>query len=431
MQPGAWRALPVLMVLSSLALLDRQVLTLMVGPIKHDLAISDFEVGVLQGLVFALFYGVAGIPIGWLADRWPRRPIIWLGVTAWGLAASACGLVSTFAGLVMARLCVGIGEASFSPAANSMLADLFPARRLSFVLSVLSLGSNIGNGLAIGLGGLIVSFAQGGGALHLPWIGELRPWQFVFVVTGAPGLVLGALIFMVREPERRRRVESAGPPDFRRTAMFIARNRAFFTAHFLGFGLYSIAAWAFLSWMPAYMVRSFGWPISRVSIPLALIVAVGGGLGPLLSGSLVDRLFGAGRTDAHVRVYAVVAILMGGIGALAFQVRSPLLFLVLALPITGFMTLAPVATACLQIVSPNQMRGQINAIFILIMNGIGLGVGPPLVGAVTDFVLRDEARLGDAISIVFLAVTPLSALALWLGAAPMRACVQRASEWTR
>lgn len=417
------------MLLSALALLDRQVLTLMVGPIKQDLRITDFQVGVLQGLVFALFYGVAGIPIGWLADRWPRRPVIWLGVTAWGLAASACGLANTFTGLVMARLCVGTGEASFSPAANSMLADLFPPRHLSLALSILSLGSNIGNGLAIGLGGLVVSFAQHGGALHLPFVGDLRPWQFVFLVTGAPGLFLGLLIFTVREPERRMRVDSAGPPDFRRTVMFIARNRAFFTAHFIGFGLFSIVAWAFLSWLPTYMVRSFGWSIGRVSVPLAVIVTLGGGLGPLLSGSFVDKLFGGGRSDAHLRVYAVIAALMAVTGAVAFQVRNPFLFLVLAFPIACVMTLAPVATACLQIVSPNQMRGQINAIFILIMNGVGLGVGPPLVGAVTDFWLRDEARLGDAISIVFLAITPVSALALWLGRRPMRACVQRASEW--
>ena len=418
------------MLLYSLALLDRQVLTLMVGPIKQDLRISDFQVGVLQGLVFALFYGVAGIPIGWLADRWPRRPVIWAGVTVWGLAASACGLATSFAGLVIARLGVGAGEAALAPAANSMLADLFPARRLSLAISVLSVGSNIGNGLAIGLGGAVVSFAQHGGALHLPWLGELRPWQFVFLVTGAPGLVLATLIFTVREPERRMRVESEGPPDFRRTWAFMARNRAFFTSHFLGYGLYSIAAWAFLSWLPTYMVRSFGWPIQRVSIPLALIVAIGGGLGPLLTGALVDRLFSRGRTDAHLRVFAVIALAMGLTGAVAFQLHDPLVFLLLALPIVCVMTLAPVATACLQIVSPNQMRGQINAVFLLIMNGIGIAVGPPLVGALTDFVLRDEARLGDAISIVFLAITPLSALALWLGGQPLRACVARAAEWT-
>jgi len=428
-QPGAWRALPILIVLYALSLLDRQVLTLMVGPIKRDLGISDFQVGLLQGLVFAVFYSLAAVPIGWLVDRFPRRPIIWAGVTVWALAASACGLAQNFWSLLIARLGVGAGEAALSPAAYSMLADLFRPSRLAFALSVLMIGSSLGNGLAIGLGGLVVSFAEHGGVLRLPLLGELQSWQFVFLATGLPGLVLGGLIFLVREPVRRDRMKAKGGPSFGETLRFMGSNRRFFTAHFVGFGLLSIVGWGFTSWLPVYMVRAFGWSIGQISLPLALIIGVGGTLGTLLSGWYVDRLFGRGRTDAHLRVYAFIALGMALLGVAAFQAANPYLFLLLATPIASSMTLAATAGAALQIVSPNEMRGQVGAMFLLVMNGVGLGLGPTLVGALTDFVFGDEARLGASLTLLFGVLAPLAAATLWLGMRPMREAFARSAAW--
>ncbi|PZQ63439.1 MAG: MFS transporter [Phenylobacterium zucineum] len=428
-QPGAWRALPVLIVLYALSLLDRQVLTLMVGPIKRDLGLGDFQIGLLQGLVFSVFYSAAALPIGWLVDRFARRPIIWLGVTAWGLAAAACGLAQSYVQLLLARLGVGVGEAALSPAAYSMLADLFRPARLALALSVLMIGSSLGNGAAIGLGGLVVSFAERPEGVSLPLLGHLASWQFVFIVTGLPGLVLGALIFLIREPARRGRMTAAGTVSIGETLAFMRARRAFFTAHFLGFGLLSIVGWGFTSWLPTYMTRAFGWSIGQLSIPLALIIGLGGTFGTLASGALVDRLFGACRSDAHMRVYAVIAVGMTVCGVAAFQARDPWLFLLLATPVASVMTLAATAGAALQIVSPNEMRGQVGALFLLVMNGIGMGLGPTLVGALTDFVFRDETRLGLSMTLLFATLGPLAALALWLGLPAMRTAVALAGGW--
>lgn len=428
-QPGAWRALPILIVLYAFSLLDRQVLTLMVGPIKRDLGISDFQIGLLQGLVFAVFYSVAAVPIGWLVDRFPRRPIIWAGVTIWAIAASACGLAQTFGALLIARLGVGAGEAALSPAAYSMLADLFRPARLALALSVLMIGSSIGNGLALGLGGMIVNFAEHGGMLALPIVGELKSWQFVFLVTGLPGIVLGLLVFLLREPVRRGKASVDAKPSFRQTLAFLATNRSFFTAHFVGFGLLSIVGWAFISWLPVHMIRQFGWTIGQVSLPLAFIIGIGGTVGTLASGWLVDFFFSRGWTDAHLRVYAVIAVGMTLFGVAAFQVRDPIVFLLLATPIASTMTLAATAGAALQIVSPNEMRGQVSALFALIMNGVGLGLGPVLVGGLTDFLFADEARLGDALTLVFATLAPLAAVLLWSGRRPMRRAVEAAAAW--
>lgn len=426
-QRGGWRALPILILLSALSLLDRQVLTLMVGPIKHDLGLSDFQVGLLQGIVFSLLYGVVSLPIGWLVDRFPRRPIIWLGVTFWGVAAACCGLANNFGQLFAARVGVGIGEASLSPAAYSMLADLFPPSRLALALSIFLVGSTLGNGVAVGLGGAIVALAQTGHVFRLPLIGALASWQYVFLVTGLPGLLLGLLIFTIREPKRHQRLRETSVA-VAATFRFMALRRRFFLAHFGGFGLLAILGWAFTSWLPTYMARSFGWSIGRLTLPLALIFGVGGTLGVLTTGWVVDRMFRSGRRDAHLRLYVFVAIAITIVGVGAFYVRSPWAFLALAVPIAMTTPLAATAAAALQIVSPNEMRGQVTATFLLVINGLGLGLGPPLVGALTDFVFHDEARLGTSIALLFGVLGPTAAIILAFGMRHMRDAVIEAES---
>lgn len=423
-QPGAWKILPILVLLYALSLLDRQILILMVEPVKRDLGLNDFHISLLHGIGFAILYSVAALPLGWLADRFPRRPIIWLGVTAWGLAAAACGLAQSFWQLIIARSCVGVGEASLSPAAYSMLADLFRPARLALAMSILMIGSCLGNGLAIGLGGTIVSLAEQGGVHYVPLFGELKSWQYVFVITGLPGLFLGMLIFLVKEPKRRNRNKAKA--NLGETFRFIGRNRAFFTSHFVGFGLLSAMGYGLLSWMPAYMMRVHHWTISELSLPLALLVGIGSASGTIVSGTIIDRLFERGRKDAHLRVYAILALGMAIVAAAAFQASSPWLFLALIAPIILTQIIAPAAAAALQIVTPNQMRGQVSALFLLVMNGLGLALGPAIVGALTDFVYHDEMMVGMSIATMFMALGPITAITLWMGLKPMRELVEKA-----
>ena len=427
-QPGAWRALPILILLYAVALLDRQILMLMVGPIKEDLHISDFQIGLLQGLAFSIFYGVAALPIGWLVDRSPRRPIIFVGVTVWGLAASLCGLAQNFIHLLLARVAVGVGEAALSPAAYSMLADFFRPSRLALAMSLLMIGSCVGGGAAVGLGGIIISFAESGTTHHLPILGTLAGWQFVFLVTGLPGMVLGGLIYLVREPIRRDRA-STGSPPITDTFRFIRSRGGFFACHFGGFGLLSLVTCGFLNWLPTYIIREFGWSVGQITLPLAILLGIVSTLGTLGTGYLIDRLFSAGHTDAHLRVYAVITVGMSIIGVAAFQMPQAWIFLLLITPIIATMVLAAAAGAALQIVTPNEMRGQIGAMFLFVMTGIGFGFGPALVGAITDFLFQDEARVGSSIALLFGIGGPISAIILALGMAPMRRAVAAAESW--
>lgn len=419
---SGWSLLFILSLLSVFSVLDRQVLTLMVAPIKHDLHLSDFEIGLLQGTVFSFLYGVASLPIGWLVDRFPRRPIIWLGVTLWGLADAACGFARNISQLFLARTAVGIGEASLSPAAYSMLADMFPASRLALAMSIYLMGGTLGNGLAVGLGGMVVALAESGHTFQIPGVGELSSWRYVFLLTGLPGVALGLLVFLVREPPRRRNLDHGRLP-LSETFRFIGSHRQFFISHFIGFGAYATMGWAFTSWLPVYMSRSFGWSIERLTMPIALIYGLGGTVGVLLTGSLADRLFRSGRRDAHLRLYVIAAVLTTVAGVASFLVRDPLTFLLLSVPIAVTQPISATGTAALQIVSPNQMRGQLTAIFLLVINGLALGIGPPVVGALTDFVFHDERRVGTSIALMFLVLGPTAALLLSRGLGPMRDAV--------
>lgn len=426
--PGAWRALPVLIILYALSMLDRQILSLMVGPIKRDLGLSDFEIGLLQGIAIALLYSLASLPIGWLVDRYPRRRIIWGGVTLWSIFAAGGGIAQNFAQLFVARLGVGIGEASLAPAAYSMLADLFRKSRLALAMSTLILGSCMGSGLAVALGGWIVSFAETSTVHDFPIIGPVASWQFIFLVTGLPGALLAFTIFLVREPVRRHRISKTHPPigDVFR---FVASRGRFFATHFTGFGLLAMMGWGFMSWAPAYMIRIFGWTIGQISIPLALLTGIGGAAGTLLVGWSADHLFARGRADAHMRIYMVIALIMTVSGLAAFHADDPWMFLLFSTPIIATLSLQGTAAAALQIVTPNEMRGQTIAMFLLVINGVGLGFGPPIIGALTDFVFRDEMKLGVSIAILFGALGPIAALALALGLRSMREAVQLADEW--
>ncbi len=424
--PGAWRWLSLFVLLSALSVLDRHVLTLMVDPIKQDLGLSDFQIGVLQGLAFAIFFSAASLPLGWLVDRYPRRPIIWLGVTVWSLFTAACGLAVNFISLMAARMGSAAGEAALSPAANSMFPDLFKPSRLALAMAFMLIGTNLGSGLSLAVGGKVITFAENLGTVALPVVGELRPWQLVFIITGLPGLFFGALVFALREPARRGRLHESKGPVFSETLQFIAANRAFFTAHFLGFGLLSVTGWAFMSWMPVYMMRAFGWSIAQVTEPLALITGVGATVGTLACGWLVDRMFARGLTDAHLRVCVAITFAIAVLGVAAFRVDDPHMFLLLITPIVSFLGTGAVAMAALQIVAPNEMRGQISAMFLLVISGLGVGMGPMIVGALTDFVFGDEARLGESLSLIFAIVAPASGVVMWLGLRPMRKAVDTA-----
>ena len=212
----AWYAVGVLMLLYVCSFADRQILSLLVAPIKRDFGMSNTQIGLLQGLAFAILYTTLGLPLGWLADRMSRRRIIAFGVFFWSLAATACGMAANATQLFLARVGVGVGEATLSPSAYSLITDYFKPEKLGRAFGIYNMGITIGSGVALIAGGLVVSWVSTAGeSFTLPIVGTVRAWQMVFIVTGAPGLLLCLLMFTVPEPPRR---GQGGPRRPRRVA---------------------------------------------------------------------------------------------------------------------------------------------------------------------------------------------------------------------
>ena len=198
-----WWALGVFTLALIVSYTDRQVLNLLVDPVRTDLKISDTQISLLQGAAFALFYATAGVPLGRLADVLPRRAVIISGVLAWSASTFACGLAASYGQLFLARLCVGVGEAALLPAALSILADYFPPSRRGTAIGVIIIGAAVGSAVANIIGGLMFAAVRAGDFNWVPGIAGVSAWRAVFYLISAPGALIALLILTVREPARR------------------------------------------------------------------------------------------------------------------------------------------------------------------------------------------------------------------------------------
>ena len=410
-----WLVVAILMVAYVFSFVDRQILNLLVGPIRRDLGISDTQMSLLMGFSFAIFYTILGIPLGRLADRWSRRGLIASGVVVWSLMTALCGLAHSYWQLFLFRIGVGVGEATLSPAAYSMIADYFPPERRATAISVYSMGIFLGSGLAFLLGGLVIQYAVAQGAVTLPLIGAVRPWQLVFFVLGGSGIVFSLAFLLVREPPR---VGVGGGVDasasqvpFGAVVAYLWQNRRTVLCHNLGFAMIAFSSYGTVAWVPSFFIRTFNWEAGQVGIMYGLMVMVFGCLGILFGGWLTDRWLRQGKTDAALRVgiYSASVAIVGSIYLLA---SSGTVAAVLMVP-TVFALSMPFGAAPAAIVEivPNQMRGQTTAVYLFIVNLIGLGIGPTAVALVTDYVFANDLALKWSMLIV-VTIANLAAIAL-------------------
>lgn len=392
-QPYAWFVVVILMLTYVFSFVDRQILNLMVGPIRHDLGINDTQMSLLMGLSFALFYTVMGIPLGRLADRKSRRGLIAVGLVLWSLMTALCGTTKLYWQLFLYRIGVGVGEAALSPAAYSMIADYFPPEKRATAMSVYSMGAFIGAGLAFLLGGLVIQYVTTLGPVELPIVGITRPWQLVFFMLGAAGMVFSLAFLWVKEPPRQGVVTEGGIP-FREVVAYLWRNRRTVLCHNLGFAMIALCSYGTGAWLPSFLIRTHGWDIGQVGLVYGLLVVIFGATGIVFGGWLTDRWLMQGKTDAALRLGMWAAggcLTLGGLyvfmptGTLAAVMMAPLIFLV-SMPFGA-------APAAIQEIVPNEMRGQASAVYLFLVNLIGLGLGPTAVALITDYVFHDDKML--------------------------------------
>lgn len=291
----AWYVVVLLMLIYTSSFIDRTIIALLVAPIRADLAITDTQMSLLSGFAFALLFTSFGIPLGRLADRKSRRLIISVGAAAWPLMTGACGLAQSFAQLFLAR--VGVGEASLTPAAYSLISDYFPRDRLARALGVYNIGISLGSGIALIFGGLVIGFVTKAPPLDLPAVGLLKPWQTTFLIVALPGLVLAALTWTIREPERRGLALGAGGEATRlslgKVVSYLWARRRVYGPLYGGYSVYALVNFGFAAWIPTAFIRSYGWRAAETGLRYGMVVLLFGTLGSVLGGLLATGCFGA------------------------------------------------------------------------------------------------------------------------------------------
>jgi MFS family permease len=421
----AWYVVAVLMTTYVFSFVDRQILSLLVGPIRRDLGISDTQISLLMGFTFAIFYTICGIPLARIADHRSRRGLIAVGLVLWSFMTGLCGTAARYGQLLLYRIGVGVGEASLSPAAYSMIADYFAPERRATAISVYSMGIYIGSGIAFLVGGFVVGFASAQGVIDLPIVGETRPWQVVFLILGGAGILFSAVLASVREPPRTGVVSGHVVP-IGEVARYVGSNWRTMLCHNAGFGLISLASYGSASWIPSFFARTHHWSIPKIGLVFGLITMVFGSAGIVFGGRLADRLRRRGVTDASLRVglWGALATIPIGFGYLVIPDAN--LAVVALAPVIFSMSMPfGVAPAAIQEIMPNAMRAQASSIYLFTVNLIGLGCGPTAVALVTDFVFHDDNAVGYSIMVVG-TIANLSAIALLMaGLKPYRETLGR------
>jgi MFS family permease len=421
-------------------MIDRQVLGLVLEPIRRDLGLTDTQVSFLVGSAFALFYVTLGVPLGRLADRANRRNLIFAGIFLWSLMTSACGLANTFWQLFAARVGVGVGEAALSPAALSMISDYFPPERRTRPLASYFLALAMGAGLAYLLGGAVSTAVANMPGFQFPIIGSRRAWQMVFLAVGTPGIIFALVLFTVREPLRRglRSTTNSGAPRADLHAVRVREllhflwheNRQTFVLLFLAYGGFALFADATLVWLPTILIRRFGWSLGQIGLSMGLVILISATIGILSGITLASRLQSKAPATALVRTSLIMGLVLTPIGMLVPLASSPSYALAFLAPAVALsFGLFPMGPAILQLITPNQMRAQVTALFALFNNVMSLMLGATFVGLLTDYVFHDPMRAHQSLLVVVAIVLPLSSWLIWRALAHVERSVVAAGSW--
>ena len=393
----AWYVVGLLTLANISSFLDRQILALLVVPIKRDLHLSDTKVSLLMGLSFALFYTVFGIIISRLADSSNRRNIIIAGITIWSLLTALCSGVKNYSQFFLARMGVGIGEATLSPSAYSIISDYFPKRKLGMALSVFSMGIFLGSGIALAIGSGIISSLPTEGKITVPLFGEIYHWQKLFLLIGLPGIAISLLMLTIKEPVRKGILHIEGVPQqklsLREALKIVFTYRKTFLSICIGTAFTAIVTYACTAWVPTYFSRTFDWPVPKAGFVFGLVLLSGSICGVLWGGWYADHLENKGIQNGRMKVNIISAVCLL-LSCFIPLIDNPVLVVTLFF-IPAFFIASPMgaSTSAIQQLMPNQVRALASSIFLFLINFIGLGGGPFLVGFFTDTVFNDEKAI--------------------------------------
>ncbi|MDG2326727.1 MAG: MFS transporter [Halioglobus sp.] len=421
----------VLLLAYILSFVDRNVMAVLIGPIRAQFDISDFQYSLLHGFAFSMFYIALGLPIARLADQRSRKWIITAGILLWSIMTCLCGVTKSFTGLFLARIGVGVGEAALSPPAYSLLSDLFTPEKLPRAMAIYTLGITLGGGLAYIVGGAIYQHFEASGGTTLPLFGRVQAWQITFIAVGLPGLLVAGLLSLMNEPDRPTADALCAAADNANPSLGdVAQQLKDHWRAYLGLigsmSMLAILGYGTMAWFPEFMMRTFNADRAVIGGQFGMLFIVAGSLGTLAGGWSVKPLAERGFSDAPMRVILACALLWLVPATLGPLSPSPTLALFAAAPIIFFLNAYfGVGIAGVQLITPPQMRAQISALMLFSTNLFGLAFGPSAVALITDFVFADDIALKYALALLPVIVCPLAAALVWQGMRDYRRSLQR------
>jgi MFS family permease len=411
----AWSLLVLFTLTYTFSFVDRQVINLLVEPIKDDMDLTDVQISYLQGLIFVIPYVLLSVPIGRLVDVFSRIYVIISGILVWSFATIAAGLSGNYTQLAIARGFVGAGEAALTPAVWSMFPDIFTKKQLAFAMSIFSMAPYLGAGIALIAGAQVIEISQSSPPVELPMIGTLEPWQITLIICGAPGILFALIYACIKEPARtatETQTDEAMPLS--EAVDFMRKNWKVYLAFLGGAPFLIIMLYSIQAWSPTLLIRVHEWDISYAGRLYGVVALVTGSLG-VLSSPLVARMM----SNFSLKGYPLLMLMMSTvltalflfIAGLQKDGMSCLIFLALA---SFFVTIPlPQLAVTLQTISPNKMRGLVAGIFVVSGNVMGMGLGPTFVAFFTENVFQDPMSVGLSMGLLGLVSAPI-ALVIYL-----------------
>jgi MFS family permease len=418
---------------STCSIIDRQILNVMVGPIKRDLGgISDTQVSLIMGFAFALFYTLMTYPAGRITDRYNRKNLMTAGIAGWSFMTMLCGAANQYWQLFLARMGVGVGEATLGPASNSALADYFPPERLPIAIGIVASAPFIGQGLANIAGGPLIDYLEATPNYVVPVLGEIYSWQMVLMIVGAPGLLIALAVWFLIEPERKNKQrEDSNSVPLSEVWDFILTRKHFFFFVFLGYLCLATQGWSLFSWLVEYFVRNHGWSRTEIGLSYGSIALTLGIAGSVAGGLFASRMIRRGTLDATLRVVLYSTIALFPLAAFLTIVPNPYLALAMLVPVTFCMAMPPgLIIATLQTVSPNELRGQMVAFYLIAVNFLSYSFAPSLPAVISDFVFETEQGLGQAISLLAVINYSIAIVCIGLSLRYFRDAIAKAKVWS-
>ncbi|MEP3226809.1 MAG: MFS transporter [Parasphingorhabdus sp.] len=412
---SGWFLVVMLTIAYIFSFIDRYILGLLIEPIKADLGLTDEQIGWVIGPAFAIFYATMGLPLGWLVDRSKRTWIVAAGIFVWSLATAVSGLAKSFWHLFVARMMVGVGEATLSPSAMSMIADSFPPEKRGKPISVYVAALSLGSGIASLIGGAVLIWAKTTPSVSVPLFGALAPWQLTFFAVGFPGIFLGLIFFFLKEPPRQvAELDSDLEGNNIRDALTYVSRRAGTYGTFISMAaVMAIIAYS-QGFLPATFERTWAWPAEKYALINGVALLIFGPATVFITGIISDRWTQSGIADAPLRLMIVGFLIMLPTAILPMFMPSPeIAYAILCLNTVGIAMISGMAITALLAITPGQIRGQVVALYYMAISMAGLFLGPSTVGILSTRVFgEDNIRFAMATLPVVYGIVPLLCIPL-------------------